>query len=224
MQETDGPVDSQPGRKSPLTAQRIATLVVILLAVAFLIWFLAIKVDWGGGGSLPLGQVLKGRVLIVRLDKINRVPEVGIFRDSTTHYVVSPADPENDLVTLQLSVWNDEASISVLNMEGRALEVRGMDSDDRFTMLEVCASQDGLEARDACAEDSPNVRVAAGGIEIDSDRYPYGTGFLAGVIELPQGPGLSGGWTVFEVPKGLEIARVRWGAGGDVIFFPQSGS
>jgi len=98
------------------------------------------------------------------------------------------------------------------------LEVRGADSDDRFTMLEVCAAGADLEARDECVTGSDNVRVEPGGLSVQANRYPEG--FLAGVIELTEGRGLVGGWAVFEVPKDLEIERVRWGAGGDVIFFP----
>ncbi len=218
MQESNETTDIQPIGKSPFTTGRVAVVAAIVVIGAFLAWFLIFGVDFGGGSPLPLGKPLKGRTLIVQIDKLNRVPEVKIFRDTTSHYLVTPSGPEYDLATLQLTVWNDEASLVILNMEDRALEVRGADSDDRFTMLETCAGRGNLEARDECAANSDNVQIVPGGLPEQANRYREG--FLAGVIELPEGSGLPGGWTVFEVPKEVAIERVRWGAGGDVIFFP----
>ena len=218
MQESRETTDTLEGRRSPFTAGRLAAVAAIVVIGGFLAWFLVTSVDFGGGSPLPLGKPLKGRTLIVQIDKLNRVSEVRVFRDTTSHYLVTPSDLANELATLQISVWNDEASIAVLNMEERALEVRGADSEDRFTMLEVCAAGADLQARDDCAANSENVRIVPGGISEQANRYPQG--FLAGVIEIPEGRGLDGGWAVFEVPKELEIERVRWGAGGDVIFFP----
>lgn len=218
MQETNETTDTQPRGTSPFTTGRVAAVAAILVIGGFIAWFLIFNVDFGGSSPLPFGQPLKGRTLIVQIDKLNRVPEVRIYRDTASHYVVTPSSPEHDLATLQLSVWNDEASLAILNMEDGAVEVRGADSDDRFTMLETCAGKGDLEARDECAANSDNVQLAAGGISDQANRYPEG--FLAGVIELQEKRGLLGGWTVFEVPKDLAIERVRWGAGGDVIFFP----
>lgn len=218
MQQSNETSDTQPIGKSPFTTGRVAALAAIVVIGGFLAWFLVFNVDFGGSSPLQLGKPLKGRTLIVQLDKLNRVPEVRIYRDTTSHYLVTPSGPEYDLATLQLSVWNDEASLVVLNMEDRALEVRGADSDDRFTMLETCAGSGDLEARDECAAGNDNVQVMPGGLSEQANRYREG--FLAGVIELPEGSGLPRGWAVFEVPKELAIERVRWGAGGDVIFFP----
>ena len=218
MQESNETTDTQPRGTAPFTTGRVAAVAAIVVIGGFFAWFLIFGVEFGTGSPLPFGQPLKGRTLIVQIDKLNRVPEVRIYRDTTSHYLVTPSSPENDLAALQLTVWNDEASLVILNMEDRALEVRGADSDDRFTMLETCARKGDLEARDECAAQSDNVQVMPGGLSEQANRYREG--FLAGLIELPEGNGLPGGWTVFEVPKEVVIERVRWGAGGDVIFFP----
>ena len=218
MQESNETTGTQTTGKSPFTTGRVAVVVAIVVIGGFLAWFLTSSVEFGGRSTIPLGQPLKGRTLIVQIDKINRVPEVRIYRDTTSHYLVTPSSAEYDLATLQISVWNDDASLVILNMEDRAVEVRGADSDDRFTMLETCARKGDLEARDECAANSANVQLMPGGITPEANRYPEG--FLAGLIELQEKRGLLGGWTVFEVPKDLSIERVRWGAGGDVIFFP----
>ena len=218
MQQSNETTDIQPIGKSPFATGKVAAVVAIVLISVFLLAFLTSCIRFGGSSTIPLGKPLKGRTLIVQIDKLNRVSEVKIYRDTTSHYLVTPSGPEYDLATLQLSVWNDEASLVVLNMEDTALEVRGADSDDRFTMLETCAGSGDLEARDECAAGSDNVQVVPGGLSEQANRYREG--FLAGVIELPEGKGLPRGWTVFEVPKELVIERVRWGAGGDVIFFP----
>ncbi len=217
MQESHETTDTQPKGKSSVTAGRVAAAAIVVMG-GILGLLLISCVQFGGGSPLPFGQPLKGRTLIVQLDKLNRVPEVRVYRDTTSHYLVTPSSPEYDLATLQISVWNDDASLVILNMEDRAVEVRGADSDDRFTMLEICARKGDLEARDECAANSPNVQMLPGGISQEANRYPEG--FLAGVIELQEQRGLLGGWAVFEVPKELVIERVRWGAGGDVIFFP----
>lgn len=218
MQDSNETTDTQPRGTSPFTTGRVAVVAAIVVIGGFLAWFLIFSIDFGEGSPLPFGKPLKGRTLTVQIDKLNRVPEVRIYRDTTSHYLVTPSGPDYDLATLQLTVWNGEASLVILNMEGGAVEVRGADSDDRFTMLETCAASGNLEARDECAANSGNVQVEPGVLSDQANRYREG--FLAGVIELPEGSGLPKGWTVFEVPKEVAIERVRWGAGGDVIFFP----
>ncbi len=207
MQETGESQNIDRDTSSSSKANLVVGVIVLGLFVGFLVWFLAFKVEWGSGSSLPLGTTLKGKTLIVSIEKINRVSEIRT-RASTgdaSHVLIAPTDPNNELVTLQFNVWNDEASVVFLNMKGDAIEVRGSLPDDRFTMIDISAV------------DSENVQLIAGPLPAQDDRYKEG--FLTGVIELPQGNGLLGGWTVFEVPKGMEVTKVRWGAGGDVIFF-----
>ena len=205
MQETGDPQEIEIGQnQAPSTnVTRVVVIGSVALFVGFLVWFLAFKVEWSGGSSLPLGTSFQGRTLIVSIEKMNRMSELRYRGSDGRHFLVTPTDPSNELVTLQLNVHNSEAALVVLNMEDRAIEVRGIDSNDRYTMLDIRPSN------------SENVRVVDEGRRSEEDRYSKG--FLIGPIDLPQDNSLLGGWAVFEVPKDLTVNEVRWGS-GDVIF------
>ena len=205
MQETGEPQEIENGQDqtSSTNVGRFVALGVVALFVGFAVWFLVFQIEWGGGSSLPLGTSFKGRTLIVSIEKMNRVSEVRYRGTDNSHVLVTPTDPLNELVTLQMNVHNDEATVVILNMQDRAVELRGVNSNDRYNMLDVRPTN------------TQNVRVVEEAHPSVEDRYSKG--FLIGPIELPQGNSLEGGWVVFEVPKGLEVNEVRWGA-GDIIF------
>jgi len=202
MQDTTSAQD----RPSSRLLQRGVVAVSLALLAGFVIWFAIFKVELGGDSPLPLGRAYKARTLILSIEKMDRVQEMRHLGTDGKHYLVTPSSEANDLVVLQINVHNDEASVILLNMKGRAVELRVQGSNDRFNMLDVTPAN--LE----------NVRVVPESHPTE-DRYsPY----LTGVIELPQGHSLLGGWVVFDVPKELEVKQIRWEAGGDVLFIPRT--
>ena len=129
------------------------------------------------------------------------VVHVGVTR---SNFRVVPNEADNELLAVRLAVHNAEAAIVVLSMGEKSAEVRGLEFDERYPLLDLFRPEELYDT---------NVRVVAGTHPLEN-LYDA---FLAGSIDLPQGHSVVG-WLVFEVPKNVKLDELRWEGGGDVIF------
>jgi hypothetical protein len=179
---------------------KLAILIGTALLAGFGIWFLVTQVSLGSDSPLALGEWVKGRALIVRVQKINSVEEVRYLGLDGNHYLVAPTNPDNLFWVLQLSVHNAEANRVILTMDEGAAQLRGTISGERFDLLDI------TPANETNVSIVPNAHSA-------EDRY---SPFITSEIALDQGFQITG-WLAFEVPRTTKIKEMRWGA-GDIIF------
>lgn len=118
------------------------------------------------------------------------------------HFVVVPANEDNDLVALRLNVHNTggEEPVSLIVGEETA-ELWGFESDERYKLLDVTPRNE------------QNVAKADGSHPSENLYAP----FIRGAIDLPQGHSVIG-WVVFEVPKDTQLRELKWEGGGDTVY------
>ena len=150
--------------------------------------------------SLPLGKPAKGETLIVTIDQLERAPEIRYHGTDGRHYLVSPESLSNEFVVLKMNVHNAEATVVQMTVEGDAVKLRGFGHDEEYQIAEVRP------------RDYSNVTIVDTVHPAENIFVP----FIIGPLELPQGHSLIG-WIAFEVPIGLDLREIRWGA-GDIVF------
>ena len=154
-------------------------------------------------GLLTVGEASQGETLIVGIEDIKRVQELRFQGNDEKHYLVVPASRDNELVLLQLNVHNQRSAVVQMIVDEEAAQLRGFGPNERYQLLD-------LYGLDELSED--NLQIVEGSHPSENLYVP----FIAGPILLPQGEGVVG-WVVFEVPKGLKLRMMRWGA-GDTVF------
>lgn len=161
---------------------------------------LAILVAACTSESLPIGKPAKGETLIISIDQLERAQEIRYQGTDGKHYLVAPTNLDNEFVVLKMNVHNAEATIVQMDVEGDAVRLRGFGNNEEFPVVEVRPRDDA------------NVTVVDTVHPAENRFVP----FIIGPLEVPQGNSLIG-WIAFELPKGLDIRELRWGA-GDIVF------
>ena len=120
------------------------------------------------------------------------------------HYLVKPSSPDNELVAINVQVYNRDADTVAMEIKGDAVELRGSGIDEVYILLDVTPKN--------------TVNVSA-----TLDTHPSEnrfTPFVRGVVaDLPLGNSLLG-WIVFEVPKGTRLRELKWDTGDTVFIRP----
>ena len=160
----------------------------------------------GYEGGIPLGRASKGTTLIISVQDIKRVQEIRYRGSNDLHYLVSPSDPENQMVALLLNIHNQDAARVLITVDESAAELRGEGFNDRYGVVDVTP------------ENQRNVRVVDETHPSEDVIMPFIAGSIEndGVPGLPRGHSVEG-WVVFEVPKGIKLTTLRWAA-GDTVF------
>ena len=157
---------------------------------------------------LPIGSGGKGESLVIRVEDTMRLQEIGYLGNDQAHYLVKPANGDNELVALKLTVHNRDASTVLIEVDEKAAEIRGFRVDEEYDLL------------DLTPDNTANVSVILEAHATEGLYSPFITGSILdprdGKPGLPQGYSIIG-WVVFEVPKGLLIREVKWTA-GDTIY------
>ena len=109
----------------------------------------------------------------------------------------------------RIQVHNDDATRILLSIDEDAAELRGFEREERYAPLDLY---------DLVALTGTNVQVVEGTHPSEDVFVPFLAGPISvgGVDGLPEGHSVTG-WMVFEVPKGVKLREMRWGA-GDVVF------
>ena len=122
----------------------------------------------------------------------------------TGHYLVTPSSPDNELVAINIQVFNREANTVAMEIEGDAVELRGFGIDEAYTLLDVTPNNT------VNVSDTPDTHPS-------ENRF---TPFVRGVVpDLPLGNSLLG-WLVFEIPKGAGLRELKWDTGDTVFVRP----
>ena len=120
------------------------------------------------------------------------------------HYLVTPSSPDNELVAINIQVYNRESNTVAMEIEGDAVELRGFGIDEAYTLLDVTPNN------------TANVSDAPGPHSSDNRFTP----FVRGVVpDLPLGNSLLG-WIIFEIPKGAGLRELKWDTGDTVFVRP----
>jgi len=169
----------------------------------------AVLVACSDSGPLPIGRPAKGDSLIVTIELVERVQEIRFLGNDAVHYLVKPSVGGNELVAARIQVHNGEATRILLNIDEDAAELRGFEREERYAPLDLY---------DLDALTGTNVQVVEGTHPSEDVFVPFLAGPISvgGVDGLPEGHSVTG-WMVFEVPKGVKLREMRWGA-GDVVF------
>ena len=162
--------------------------------------------------GIPLGRASKGNTLIISVQDIKRVQEIRYLGGNGLHYLVSPSDPEKQLVALLLIIHNQDAARVIITVDEKAAELRGEGPDDRYGVVDVSP------------ENERNVRVVGETHPSENLLVPFIAGSIEkdGVPGLPQGHSVEG-WVVFEAPEGIRLTALRWEAGGIVFIGERAG-
>ena len=163
-------------------------------------------------GGIPLGRASKGNTLIISVQDIKRVQEIRYLGGNGLHYLVSPSDPEKQLVALLLIIHNQDAARVIITVDEKAAELRGEGPDDRYGVVDVSP------------ENERNVRVVGETHPSENLLAPFIVGSIEkdGVPGLPQGHSVEG-WVVFEAPEGIRLTALRWVAGDIVLTGERAG-
>ena len=178
--------------------------------LAFLVLLLpAVLIACSDSGPLPIGRPAKGDSLIITIQLVERVQEIRFLGNDAVHYLVKPADSGNQLVAARISVHNDEATRILLNIDEEAAELRGFEREERYSPLDLY---------DLESLTGTNVQVVDETHPSEDLFVPFLAGPISvgGVDGLPEGHSVTG-WMVFEVPEGVKLKEMRWGA-GDVVY------
>ena len=154
-----------------------------------------------GEAVVSVGQAGKGDSLIIRVEDIKRLPEIRYEGTDKKHYLIVPSSQDNELVALNLLVYNEESSRILMTVDEESAELRSFGPGESYTLL-------GLTP-----ENERNVRI----VETTHPSENLYVPFIAGPIELPIRHQIVG-WIVFDVPKGTKIREIRWDAGGDTLY------
>ena len=120
------------------------------------------------------------------------------------HYLVAPSSPGNELVAINLQVFNRESNTVAMEIVGDAVELRGFGIDEAYTLLDV----------------SPDNTVNVTSIPDSHPAENRFTPFVRGVVpDLPLGNSLVG-WIIFEIPKGAGLRELKWDTGDTVFVRP----
>ena len=120
------------------------------------------------------------------------------------HYLVTPSSPDNELVAINVQVYNRESNTVAMEIVGDAVELRGFGIDEAYTLLDVTANNTANVSSTPDAHSSEN-------------RF---TPFVRGTVsDLPLGNSLLG-WIIFEIPKGAGLRELKWDTGDTVFIRP----
>ena len=155
------------------------------------------------------GRLFGGDTLVIRLEELQKTPELRWQGGDQAHYLAVPTSPDNELVMLRLTIWNTRAERAIFTLDADAAELQGsgpgetyrpIDVDDRKVLVPQAHSDEVKFARllANCPEGIPCVR------------------FLREPVELLRDFQLAG-WLIFEAPKGTQFTMLVWGA-GDTIY------
>jgi len=169
--------------------------------------------------SPSFGKYFRGRTLDLNVVSLERV---SVLRYSlidservVRHYQIVPSSEELELVLLRLKVENHTATSAIVNIDGRAAELRDflrgtyrpINVNERIE--EVSAPENpGTEHRAVCPQ--PGVPYQRRDICFLWNETLEDGGEKA--FELKKDFGLDG-WLVFEAPKESAFRELRWRAG-----------
>ena len=142
-------------------------------------------------------KVAKGKLIIIRVQQMERVPDVRYQGSDELHYVIAPASEENELLVLLMEVYKVDEPTTLLMFDADSIELRGAELNETYRFL------------DPTFENVNNVRTVDEADPAENRYLP----FLAGSLELTGPHSSATGWIVFEVRKGAELRELRWGTG-----------
>ena len=174
-----------------------ATLLAILMVVAACY-------------SAPPGEgaLAQGDTLVIRIDELDGTSELRYPGLDNFHYLVTPNSPDNELLMVRLSIWNDKAINANFTVDEEAAELRGLGINETYTPIDVDSRKVKAEAHQ---DEELYARPVPG-----RPGLPNSVQFLTGPVKMLRGDKLSG-WMVFEVPKNTEFRELKWKAGDSVF-------
>lgn len=159
-----------------------------------------------GACQAPAKPPRGSQILLINLEALKHVPEVS-YSVADEHFVIRPADDNNDLVVAKLDVRNMWAvrvrmvvngdAVTLRNKEGPHDEYRAIDPFQRRELIAGSAPEDGQYAP-----------LIWGPVELAEKCFDAG-----GQTQ----PCQASGWVVFETPRGAQFNQLRWGT-GDTVF------
>ncbi len=176
------------------------TLRLGILSLMFLVVPL-ILAACSGEATLAVGKQGQGDSLIVRIEEIKRLPEIRFEGTDQQHYLVAPSSSENELVALNLLVYNRDSARVLMTVEENSVQLRGFDFQENYKLLTLTVSNEA------------NVKIVDATHPSENVYVP----FIAGPLDLPHENQIVG-WVVFDVPKGTKLREIRWDAGGDTLY------
>ena len=155
-------------------------MVVPLLAVALTV------IAAGCGGS-DEGIWATGQIMQMRVSDVQHVDSVS-YRIGDDHYVVHPEVQGQDLVVAKVLLVNRRSAQVSLLVDSRAVDLEGSD-----------------------ARNYPPVDPYARGQKVDGSSADESlfTPFLWDKVEMARDFQILG-WLLFEVPKDVDVDRIRW--------------
>ena len=169
--------------------------------------------------SPSFGRYFRGRTLDLNVVSLERVPVLRYsLIDSeqvVRHYQIVPSSKELELALVRLKVENHTATSAIVNIDGRAAELRDF---LRGTYRPINVNE---RVEEVSAPENPGTERRALCPQAGVPRHPRDICFLWNEIledgdpkafVLKKGFGLDG-WLVFEAPKDSAFRELRWRAG-----------
>ncbi|MDP3062844.1 MAG: hypothetical protein Q8O40_06505 [Chloroflexota bacterium] len=145
-------------------------------------------------------------ILLINLEVLKHVLEVR-YSMGDEHFVIRPANANNDLVVAKLDVHNRVAAQVFMNVNQDALTLRNKESP-----YEEYKAIDPFQQRERVDGNNPE----------ENEYMP----FIWGPVELPQKCADANdktqacrlyGWVVFETPRDAQFNQLMWST-GDTVF------
>lgn len=156
-----------------------------LLAVPLLV--AALGLIAAGCGGADEGVWVSGKIMQMRVSEVQHVESVA-YRIGDDHYVIRPQTQGRDLVVAQVLLVNRRSAQVSLFVDPDAVDLEGGD-----------------------ARDYPPIDPYVRGQKVDVADVDEGlfTPFLWDAVEMARDFQIVG-WMVFEVPRGVDVSRIRW--------------
>ncbi len=171
------------------------TRLPIPLTAIFL--FLVLALGACSDVSPAFNKFYRGRTLdlsVVTIERVSQLRYATIDQELVTrHYLVTPSEPDLELVLVRLKVQNHTATSASLIVDDQAAELRDF-VRGRYYPITINDRAEEVDAPSNPNEERPNFV------------------FVQGPFELVKGYGVDG-WMVFEAPKDTKFRELRWRAG-----------
>jgi len=190
--------------KNRLVSKIIPVILLLLLASAAC-----------SEASPSFGRYFRGRTLDLNVVSLERVSVLRYsFIDSeqvVRHYQIVPSSEELELVLVRLKVENHTATSAIVNVDGKAAELRDflrgiyrpINVNERVEAVSA-PENPGTERRAVCPPHQPrDICFLWNETLEDGDQKAF---------QLKKGFGLDG-WLVFEAPEDSTFRDLRWRAG-----------
>jgi hypothetical protein len=150
-------------------------------------------------------QFYQGRTLVVSIVTMERMPELRYrtvdLQQKVHHYRITPSEEDMELVLMRLKVQNHTATSAIVNVDGRAAELRDFLGNGYFA-ININVRVQKVDAPENPAEERTIFFLWNRTFEDGTSK----------AFELQRGYGIDG-WMVFEAPKEPEFRELNWRAG-----------